>query len=51
VLQNLLNSPNDQAKIRTLDMEVHFGFQASSEAAASGMSEEERLEWQRIICS
>ena len=31
VLEQLLASDEDQAKIRTLDMEIHFGFRAASE--------------------
>mmetsp|Transcript_35210 Transcript_35210/g.65584 ORF Transcript_35210/g.65584 Transcript_35210/m.65584 type:complete len:351 (-) Transcript_35210:25-1077(-) len=33
VLEALLDAPNDLAKVRTLDIEVHFGFAAASEAA------------------
>lgn len=44
VLEALLQSDEDQAKIRTLDMEIHFGFAAASESATNGQSLEERLE-------
>jgi len=38
-LQALLESDSDMGKIRTLDMEVHFGFHAASHAASSAAPE------------
>jgi hypothetical protein len=46
VLEDLLKSDEDLAKVRSLDMEVHFGFNSASEAAFSHLPEEERLDRQ-----
>ena len=44
MLEQLLASEEDQAKVRTLDMEIHFGFRAASERAYDSWSEKKRLE-------
>merc|ERR1711920_450879 len=46
VLEQLLERPDDLAKIRTLDMEVHFGYSAASEAKFAQWPEKDRLERQ-----
>lgn len=43
VLEDLLDNKADMQKIRTLDMEVHFGFGAASEAAHRKGSKEEQV--------
>ena len=43
VLEDLLENNGDMHKIRTLDMEVHFGFGAASEAAHRKGSKEEQV--------
>ena len=43
VLEELLENTEDLDKIRTLDMEVHFGFGAASEAAHRKGSKEEQV--------
>eukprot|EP00930_Biecheleria_cincta_P032363 TRINITY_DN2245_c0_g1_i1.p1 TRINITY_DN2245_c0_g1~~TRINITY_DN2245_c0_g1_i1.p1 ORF type:complete len:938 (-),score=132.13 TRINITY_DN2245_c0_g1_i1:87-2900(-) len=43
VLEDLLNRDEDIAKIRSLDMEVHFGYSSASEAKYSSLPEEERI--------
>jgi hypothetical protein len=48
-LEDLLNSEEDLAKVRSLDMEVHFGFGAASEKEFKRLSERERLERQVSI--
>ena len=44
ILEQLLESDEDQDKVRTLDMEIHFGFRAASERAYDKWSEKKRLE-------
>lgn len=43
ILEQLLASPSDLAKVRTLDMEVHFGFNAMSERPIQSSDEYTRL--------
>lgn len=43
VLESLIAREENMAKIRTLDMEIHFGFAAVSEYAGTQMSEQQRL--------
>jgi len=43
ILEQLLSSPSDLAKVRTLDMEVHFGFNAMSERPIQSSDEYTRL--------
>ena len=43
VLEDLLKNEEDMKKIRTLDMEVHFGFGAASEAAHNKGSKQDQL--------
>jgi len=45
VLEQLLDNEDDMGKVRTLDMEVHFGFTPASDGEARG-TEQERLERQ-----
>mmetsp|Transcript_15216 Transcript_15216/g.31662 ORF Transcript_15216/g.31662 Transcript_15216/m.31662 type:complete len:441 (+) Transcript_15216:46-1368(+) len=44
VLEDLLKNEEDMKKIRTLDMEVHFGFGAASEAAHNKGSKKDQLQ-------
>ena len=44
VLEDLLKNEEDMKKIRTLDMEVHFGFGAASEAAHHKLSKKDQLQ-------
>ena len=44
VLEDLLKNEQDMKKIRTLDMEVHFGFGAASEAAHRKGSKKDQLQ-------
>jgi len=46
VLEDLLKRDEDIAKIRSLDMEVHFGYNSASEAKYASLSEEERIDRQ-----
>jgi hypothetical protein len=46
VLEDLLKSDEDLAKVRSLDMEVHFGFNSASEKEFRHLPEVERLERQ-----
>merc|ERR1712194_980145 len=43
VLENLLKRDEDIARIRTLDMEVHFGYSSASEAKFAEWPEKDRL--------
>merc|ERR1712194_22481 len=44
VLEQFINSDEDQDKVRTLDMEIHFGFTAASESKYRSWSVQERIE-------
>ena len=44
ILEQLLASDEDQDKIRTLDMEIHFGFRSASERDYDSWGERKRLE-------
>jgi hypothetical protein len=44
ILDDLMKSPEDLAKVRSLDMEVHFGFNSASEKEFRDWSEKDRLE-------
>ncbi|CAE8638139.1 unnamed protein product, partial [Polarella glacialis] len=47
VLDQLVGSPEDMAKIRTLDMEVHFNWMnAGDPESVKAMSVQSRLEWE-----